>query len=190
MNKKELRKLYTDKRNNLSEKEVLIFDDLLLIQFQKLTFNHPKILLSYFPIENKNEPNTPLFTQYLKYSIDDLSIAYPVSNFTNNTMKAFLIDEETEFKKNKFEIFEPISNNEISVNDINIIFVPLIAFDEDGFRIGYGKGFYDKYLENHSPKIIKIGFSYFEPVSKIEDRNSFDVPLDYCITPHKIYEFE
>lgn len=190
MTKKEIRKLYLEKRNTLSEKELLAFDDLLLIQLQKMSFSNPKILLSYFPIENKKEPNTELFTKYLQYSNPNLNIAYPVSDFANSSMKALLTNDETEFTKNNFKIFEPISAHEILINDIDIIFVPLLAFDKEGYRVGYGKGFYDKYLENHSPYIIKIGFSYFEPISKIEDRNSFDVPLDYCITPHKIYEFE
>lgn len=190
MLKNEIREIYLEKRHQLSNKDLLILDDLLLIQLQNLYFDNPKVLLSYFPIENKNEPNTQLFNSYLKYNYAELEIAYPVSNFSNLSMKACLTNHTTEFQFNKYHIYEPVQVQEINLRNIDIVFVPLLAFDTLGFRVGYGKGFYDKFLQNHPVNLVKIGFSYFEPIDKIEDRNSFDVPLNYCITPHKIYEFE
>jgi 5-formyltetrahydrofolate cyclo-ligase len=68
-------------------------------------------------------------------------------------------------------------------------FVPLVAFDRKGFRIGYGKGYYDRYLKRCRPSIPMIGFSFFDPVERIRDINEFDVPLSLCITPSGIYEF-
>ena len=64
-----------------------------------------------------------------------------------------------------------------------------VAFDEKGFRIGYGKGFYDKYLADCSIDCLKVGFCYFEPVDSIEDSKEFDVPLNLCITPQNVYVF-
>jgi 5-formyltetrahydrofolate cyclo-ligase len=55
--------------------------------------------------------------------------------------------------------------------------------------VGYGKGCYDRFLALCRPDIIKIGFSYFEPINEISDTDKFDIPLNYCITPERIYEF-
>ena len=68
------------------------------------------------------------------------------------------------------------------------VFVPLLAFDESGSRIGYGKGFYDRFLSKCRPDSVKIGLSFFQSEPKIIHEN-IDFPLDYCITPKKIYTF-
>ena len=70
-----------------------------------------------------------------------------------------------------------------------MVFVPMVAFDMKGYRVGYGKGFYDRYLPRCRPDVIKIGFSFFDPVDNIKDIADFDVPLNFCITPSRIYEF-
>jgi 5-formyltetrahydrofolate cyclo-ligase len=77
----------------------------------------------------------------------------------------------------------------MEAGELDMIFVPLLAFDTRGYRVGYGKGFYDKYLAGCSNDCIKVGFSYFGPVSSIDDHHEFDVPLDLCITPQNIYVF-
>jgi 5-formyltetrahydrofolate cyclo-ligase len=69
------------------------------------------------------------------------------------------------------------------------VLVPLLAFDESGYRVGYGKGFYDRFLQQCRKDVLTVGFSYFDAIDKIEDTHQFDVPLNYCITPHRIYEF-
>ena len=69
------------------------------------------------------------------------------------------------------------------------LLVPLVIVDGYGNRIGYGKGFYDRYLSSCRAEAVKIGFSYFEPVGRIKDISQFDVPLNLCITPLRIYEF-
>ena len=68
------------------------------------------------------------------------------------------------------------------------MFVPLLGFDEKGYRVGYGKGFYDKLIADCSSHLTKIGFSYFEPIN-ITDLNVRDKKLDYCITPLQIFQF-
>jgi 5-formyltetrahydrofolate cyclo-ligase len=65
----------------------------------------------------------------------------------------------------------------------------MLICDTKGYRVGYGKGFYDRYLAHCRKDVVKIGFSYFDPVEKITDTDQFDVPLTYCITPQHIYEF-
>jgi 5-formyltetrahydrofolate cyclo-ligase len=63
-------------------------------------------------------------------------------------------------------------------------------FDRRGFRVGYGKGFYDKFLSECRADCLKIGLSYFEPIDEISDAQNFDVRLDCCITPKEIFTAE
>ena len=100
-----------------------------------------------------------------------------------------ITDIDTPFSKTVLNILEPQSNDIIAPGEIDMVFVPLLGFDKKGFRLGYGKGFYDKWLADCRPDCIKIGFSYFEPIEAIDDRNEFDVPLDISITPHNVYVF-
>ena len=117
-------------------------------------------------------------------------MAYPKSNFEDNSMEALLINESTVYKTNKYLITEPKEGVILQPTTFDIVFVPLFVCDENGFRVGYGKGFYDKYLANCREDCVKIGFSYFEPIQKIEDVNEFDIPLNMCITPNNVYEFK
>jgi 5-formyltetrahydrofolate cyclo-ligase len=188
MTKAEIRNLYKEKRAAIHSKEKLMFDDLLLIQFQQLSFQYVHTLLTYWPMANTNEPNTHLYSSYLRHTIPGLRMCYPVANFSSNTMQAVEINEDTIYKISAKGITEPTEGAVITANEIDLVFVPLVAFDKSGFRIGYGKGFYDKYLAECDDDVLKIGFSYFEPVDAIDDVQSFDIPLDYCITPHFVYE--
>ena len=97
--------------------------------------------------------------------------------------------ESEEFKFNEWGIAEPTSNEIVEPSIIDAVIVPLIGFDLRGHRIGYGKGFYDKYFENYPKHRPRIGVCYFEPLSNIEDTHEFDVPLTHCITPWNSYEF-
>ena len=101
----------------------------------------------------------------------------------------FLLSDNTRLKKNKWNIPEPENGIQIKETSIDVVFIPLLAFDNEGYRVGYGKGFYDRFLEKCREDVIKIGLSFFPPIDKIEDRNAYDIPLDHCVTPEEIYSF-
>ena len=189
MTKKELRIKYRAKRLSLSEQERNKLDDLLLIQFQKLSFENVQVLLSYMPMMHTAEPETRLFTRYLEHIIPGLQTSYPRTDFATTSMQAIATDDDTEFAMNKFQITEPTGDKQIESQHIDMVFVPMLICDNEGYRVGYGKGFYDRYLQTCREDIIKIGFSYFESTETIADTNEYDIPLDYCITPDFIYEF-
>lgn len=189
MYKQELRELYKAKRNALGHKERLKLDDLLLLRFQQFDYSDIQTLLSYWPIANMAEPNTQLFSGYLRHIVPGLRIAYPVTNTATNEMIAVAITEDTIYHTNSLGITEPKEGEEIPGTAIDLVLVPMLACDTKGVRVGYGKGYYDRFLANCRKDIVKIGFSYFEPVDQITDSNQFDVPLTYCITPQQIYEF-
>jgi 5-formyltetrahydrofolate cyclo-ligase len=189
MTKSELRDIYKQKRKDIPPKKKLILDDLLLIQFQQMYFPNVSVLLTYWPSVTHIEPNTHLFSGFLRHSIPGMEIAYPVINSTTGTFNAVLIDEDTVYQTNSYGITEPKTGEIVAPEDIDLVFVPLLVCDKQGYRVGYGKGFYDKFLANCREDIIKTGFNYFGPVDKIDDTKSFDIPLDYCVTTENIYEF-
>lgn len=189
MKKKELRNIYRDKRLALSPIERSKLDDLMLIQFQRLPIGDVQVVMSFWPMEERAEMNTHLFTRYLSHLIPGLQVCYPVTNPASNEMKAIIVDEETELEENNYGITEPVDGVEVNAMDIDIMLVPLFAFDKKGYRVGYGKGYYDRYLKKCKTSIMIVGLSYFEAIGNISDTNQFDVPLNYCVTPEKIYEF-
>jgi len=189
MIKNKLRSIYREKRKAISLADKEKWDDLLLIQFQQFDFTNIQTILSYWPLERVNEPNTHLFSRYLQYMLPTFKLCYPVCDFSTNDMKALLVDEQTDYQLNSLGIVEPIEGEKTNATSIDLVFVPLLICDRQGNRIGFGKGYYDKFLQLCNEKVVKIGFSYFEPVDIIEDTAPFDVPLNFCITPHRIYEF-
>jgi len=189
MKKKELRELYKQKRKELSDAERAKADDLMLMRFQRVELPHIDHLLSYWPIEENKEPNTHLFNDYLEFKNPAIKFLYPGSDFNHREMEAIEVNADTAFQKNANNIHEPMDGTVVDAAVIDMIFVPLLIFDKRGYRIGYGKGFYDKYLQQCKQNCLKIGFCYFEPIDEIEDTHEFDVPLNICITPNNIYVF-
>jgi len=189
MTKAELRKLYKQKRKDIPARDKLKLDDLLLIQFQQMYFPDALTLLTYWPASNHAEPNTHLFSGYLRHTIPGLQIAYPVIDTATNTFNAVLVDEDTVYATNSLGITEPKQGTIIEPAGIDVVFTPLLVCDAKGYRVGFGKGFYDRYLAACREDVVKVGFNYFAPVDKIDDTQSFDVPLDYCLTMDNIYEF-
>ncbi len=189
MNKQQLREAYRQKRLGLSAANKQKGDDLLLIQFQKLVFEDVQLLLSYWPITGMVEPNTHLFSRYLLHAVPNFKLAYPVSDFKRLSMQAVFVTDETTYTVKSNNITEPKNGEIVDPQEIDMVFVPFLACDMQGYRVGYGKGFYDRFLISCREDTVKIGFSYFPPVEKIDDTAQFDIPLDYCITPQMIYEF-
>ena len=187
MNKTELRLKYKTLRTNLSKLEI---DDLSLDitnNVLKCDIWNNEYYHVFLPIEAQNEVNTVFILKVLRNK--NKKIVLSKSDFGNQEMQHFIFNNDTKIELNHLNIPEP--KNGISVNNdkIDVVFVPLLAYDNLGNRVGYGKGFYDKFLSNCQPKTIKIGLSFFNPEKIIDDININDVKLDYCLTPNYIYKF-
>ena len=100
----------------------------------------------------------------------------------------FLLTDSTALQLNAYGIPEPIEGIEVAVEKLDVVFVPLLAFDHHGNRVGYGQGFYDRFLKQCRPDAIKIGLSFFDPLDSIET-NENDVRLDMVVTPNQVYNF-
>jgi 5-formyltetrahydrofolate cyclo-ligase len=189
MLKKEIRTLFKKKREEISETDRMKWDDLLLIQFQTIEIPFLDFVLSFYPIEDYKEINSFILTDYLKFRNPNLHICYPRTHTENTSMEAVVCHADSIFETNAYNIPEPTDTEVADPSDLDMVLVPMLAFDLNGYRVGYGKGYYDRYLKDCREDCLKIGFSYFEPVESVEDANEFDVPLDLCITPHRIYVF-
>jgi 5-formyltetrahydrofolate cyclo-ligase len=196
MLKKELRQKYKAMRNQLSENDLeemslAIANKVLTLPIWKKTYFH-----IFLPIIEHKEVNTEYILHLL--SGKDKEIIISKSDFQTREMTHFLLTDNTKIKKNQYNIPEPIDGIEVPTHKIDVVFVPLLAFDKSGHRAGYGKGFYDKFLKQCKPdtsgselanQTIKIGLSFFEAEEKIEDIFENDVKLDYCVTPNGVYKF-
>ena len=187
MNKKDLRQEYKAKRNALSdediaEKSLLIANKLLALPIWDKTYFH--VFLS---IESLREIDTECILHLL--SGKDKEVVISRSDFETRRMTHVLLTDNTRIKKNDYNIPEPLNGLEVPVTTIDVVFVPLLAFDIYGNRVGYGKGFYDQFLAECKPETIKIGLSFFDAVDAIHDIFESDVKLDYCVTSEKIYTF-
>lgn len=189
MLKDEARKLYREKRQSITVIEKNKLDDFLLIQLQRLKLPFLQTILTYWPIEENNEPNTHLLVDFLAFRNPELKVAYPRMSANDRNLQGILVDADTAFKKESFNVPEPISDHIISPNAFDMVIVPMLICDKKGNRVGYGRGFYDNYLKACRPDCIKLGVMYFEPVDLIEDSHEFDVPLNCCITPGNNYVF-
>ncbi|REG99119.1 5-formyltetrahydrofolate cyclo-ligase [Flavobacterium aquicola] len=187
MLKKALRTKYKALRNQLSEieieeKSLAIANEILKLPIWDKTYFHV-----FLPIEEQKEVNTEFILHLL--SGKDKEIVISKSDFESRNMTHFLLTDNTKIKKNEYNIPEPVDGIEVPAAKIDVVFVPLLAFDKKGNRVGYGKGFYDKFLSQCKPETIKIGLSFFDPEESILDIFENDVILNYCVTPNRVYEF-
>ena len=186
-NKTELRLEYKRLRHLLSdtdieEKSLAVANKILTLPIWENTYFH-----IFLPIIEQKEVNTEFSLHLL--SGKDKEIIVSKADFANRKMIHFLLTDNTKIKKNEYNIPEPVDGIEVPSNKIDVVFVPLLAFDKKGHRVGYGKGFYDTFLSECKPNIIKIGLSFFDPEELITDVFEGDVKLDYCVTPDSIYSF-
>ena len=187
MTKKDLRLKYKSLRktipeNELEEMSLSIANKILTLPIWEKTYFHV-----FLPISEQKEVNTEFILHLLAGK--DKEIVVSKSNFESLEMTHFLLTDNTKIKKNEYNIPEPIDGLEVPVSKIEVVFIPLLAFDKKGNRVGYGKGFYDTFLSKCKPETIKIGLSFFEASVLITDVFESDITLDYCVTPNEIYKF-
>jgi len=186
MTKKDLRLEFKGRRRNISRSflanaSLSIANNALKIPIWNFDYYH-----IFLPISNKKEPDTSYLLSVLHGK--DKNIVLP--KVLGKDLKHYLLTDSTKLKNSEWNIPEPVDGIEIPTKKIDVVFVPLLAFDEEGNRVGYGKGFYDDFLGSCRSDTIKVGLSLFAPVKKIADVFEKDIPLNYCITPEKNYSFK
>lgn len=146
--------------------------------------------IAYY-ISHENEIDSAEIIQHAKKL--NKSLYLPIIS-AKNELDFYLINVDTQFTKNKFNISEPIINNQkpISPAQLNLILIPLVAFDKHCNRLGRGLGYYDQYLQftkntARDKRPVLIGLAYeFQKVEKIIP-NSWDISMDFIVTEENIY---
>ena len=187
MIKVELRKKYKNLRKALSldtieTQSLAIANQLLKLPIWNKTYYH-----LFLSITEHKEVQTEFILHILHAKDKDVIISK--SNFETQELTNYLLTDNTVIKKNDWGIPEPVDGIELNNSKIDVVFVPLLAFNKEGHRVGYGKGFYDKFLSNCRSETLKIGLSFFEAEVTIEGIIESDIALDYCVTPETIYTF-
>jgi len=185
MLKSDLRLLYSGLRENFSQDQIAhsslnVANKSLELPIWDFNFYH-----LFLTISEKKEIDTTPILSILQGKDKDII----VPKMKGDVLTHFLLTDNTQLKKNKWHVPEPVNGQKIEPVQIDVVFVPLLAFDLNGNRVGYGKGYYDGFLRECRPDVKKIGLSLFEAVDQITDVNKNDIPLDYCVTPNKIYTF-
>lgn len=185
MLKKDLRLKYSELRKEITPQSLLHYSLTIANKLLEL----PVWLGSYYhiflPISTKNEIDTSFILSILHGK--DKNVVLP--KIKGESLEHILLTDTTKLVLNSWGVPEPIEGLEVPLAKIDVVFVPLLAFDANGNRVGYGKGFYDHFLSECKADVIKIGLSAFTSESEISDLNENDIALDYCVTPEKIYSF-
>lgn len=187
MSKSALRKKYKALRNNLTHEELDDFSVAIANKLLKLPIWEERYYHLFLTIAEYKEIDTEFILNILAGKDKDIII--PKTNFKDSSLTHFLLTDNTKIKKSTYNVPEPVDGIEVPSSKIDVVFVPLLAYDSKGNRIGYGKGFYDRFLAECKPDVIKIGLSFFPPETTDIETNSTDIRLDFCVTPNDVFHF-
>ena len=186
MKKSEIRKVYLEKKESLTESEVHSLSEKIFANFlSKFDLKENQKVHCFLSIPEKGEVETKLFLNYFFEN----KIRVFVPKIVKGKLVPVEITEETPLIENSWGIKEPAGSVDCGVKDYDFIITPLLYCDEFGNRVGYGKGFYDRFFSEINPRAVKIGVSFFPPTEKVEDVSEFDVRLDYLVTPTEVLSF-
>jgi len=186
--KKSLRKEFQAKRDELTDDEVHSLSLDISNNLLKLDIWSQRVFHLFLPINGKKEVRTEYIMQILQGR--DKNIVLSKSDFKSLELKHFLLTDQTVLRVNEYGIPEPQGSEfEVEPNQLDVVFIPLLAIDKKGTRVGYGKGFYDRFLKECRPNTIKVGISFFEPLQFVIETSENDVSLDRLVTPKGIFTF-
>lgn len=186
--KRELREEYLKKREDLSKAEIHRLNLDLFSEFKKLTLKNLRFIHFFVPIEKFTEPNTLPIIHWALKEHPEVKIVLSRCSLETNLMEHFVWDGQ-ELLENRWGIKEPHTGTRVLSQQLDAVIVPLLIFDKEGNRVGFGKGFYDRFLGDCRGDCKKIGLSFFDPIDEIKDTDSFDVKLNLVITPSKTWQF-
>ncbi|MGJ8745277.1 5-formyltetrahydrofolate cyclo-ligase [Polaribacter sp.] len=181
MKKQELRNIYKQKRNNLTEIQIQKFQENIYKQIFSLDLSKVKNVHLFLSMRKFKEIDTKPLIDYFRSKKKRIVVSR--CNFKDNTLSHFYLEENTLLELNKFGVPEPVNAAQVDEKELDLIFVPLLISDEKNYRVGYGKGYYDRFLSNCRKDVQLIGLNFFSPIQVIQDVNTFDIPLDTIIYP-------
>lgn len=189
MNKQVLRDIFLEKRLTLTADEYQKRNAALFENVQQFTLERPELRHChlFMTITQKKEVDTRPILRWLNTS--DKHLAYLPRVEGKGQLSHHLYAQNTELKISKWGIPEPVGIHNIQSTVFDLVFVPLLSYDLKGNRLGYGAGFYDRFLQQTQKKCLKVGLSISPPLDNIDYTEAHDVALDYCISHLGIHSF-
>ncbi|MGB3588230.1 MAG: 5-formyltetrahydrofolate cyclo-ligase [Tunicatimonas sp.] len=189
MTKAELRWKYKAKRKTLTNQEYTQRNKQIFTYFrQQFSVTQPTTVHCYLSSAKKREASTDLIIAYL-LSQTQIQVVTPRSH-SNGVLTHHLFTHDADLELNQWNIREPlVSAPLVPIEELDWIVVPLLIFDRSGYRVGYGGGYYDRFLAQCRANTVKVGLSLESPVDQITDVDQYDIPLDFIITPSKVFSF-
>ncbi|WP_233861341.1 5-formyltetrahydrofolate cyclo-ligase [Tenacibaculum piscium] len=184
MEKTILRKIYKQKRAELTSPEIAVFQESIYQQIfnsEIIDFNAINNVHLFLSMRKFKEIDTQPIIDFFRSKGKKIIVSQ--CNFADDSLTHFYLEEKTELILNKFGVPEPVNATEVAVTEIDLVFVPMLISDKENYRVGYGKGFYDRFLANCREDTKTIGLNFFPPIAKISDCNQYDIPLDNIIFP-------
>ena len=186
--KNELRQDYRQLRKQLSGDEVNDLSRKITTQLGSWLEGHEGLthFHLFFPISKFKEVNTFYIQQLLEQQGKTLFTSQV--NREEDRLDTLQLPPDAAFFLDEWGIPVPQESVRVTATKIQVVFVPLLAYDKSGHRLGFGKGFYDRFLASLEQPVLKVGLSFFTPEEAIPVE-PHDIPLDYCITPEQILKF-
>lgn len=144
----------------------------------------------FLPIQRQRELDTWAIIRRFWREFPQVRIVVPVMQEDGLSLRHYLLTPHTELVENAWDVPEPLDAEEVAPEELDAVLLPLLAFDEAGNRVGYGKGFYDRFLQQCRPDVLRMGLSLEDPVLRIADAWEGDVRLHACVTPTRVWRFE
>ena len=186
MDKSQIRKQYKSLREGLSKTQIENRSISIANRCLELPIWNKQIMHIFLSIENQKEVDTSFLRTLLQGKDKEIVIPKIIDSVR---LQHFLLTDHTLFERNSLGIPEPVSGIEIKPSIIDVVFIPLLSFDSKGNRVGYGKGYYDRFMLNCKEECLKIGLSFFEEEQCVFGVEETDIPLDFCVTPKQIYQY-
>ena len=186
--KAELRTLYKTKRSQLDPEEWRHLSDRVVKNALFYLAGRPQIqhIHLFLPIKRLYEIDTFPLIEYLAQQ--GRTIYTSISDHDKQEMLTIEVAASQDFSEDKYGIPVPTEWRKGDESLVQLIFMPLLAYDLKGNRLGYGKGFYDRFLSKFPKKVVKAGLSLFSPEEEIPTE-PHDIPLDICINPEGVRRF-
>jgi 5-formyltetrahydrofolate cyclo-ligase len=189
MTKSELREIYLNKRKAVSAAEHReLSHQIAQAFFEKIDLQTVRSVNCFISLKRTAEVETEQIFERLWQYHPRIKTFAPRINMRSGELQSVAINDQTNNVENEWQIPEP-EGAPTDPASLDLVIVPLLCFDEHGYRVGYGKGFYDRFLAGCRPDCQKVGLSFFLPVEEIDDIKEFDIQLDSCVTPSELFRF-
>ena len=186
MLKRDLRLSHYELRATLSPEEIRRKSLAIAEQCRELPIWGKTIYHMFLSIPHKGEVDTSFLRAVVLE--EGGRIAVPKVE-PGRQLSHYILEEDPILKSNTWGVPEPVSGETLKDSEVDAVFLPLLAYDIQGYRVGYGGGYYDRFLSGCRAGIPKIGLSFFDPVERIDDLHADDIRMDYCVTPDSVFSF-